>query len=82
MRFHTPPRNRGQIVEVSYAETGAGLVMRVVDRSDRSEYYKITPWTTKLQTWAMRTGPQNENPPTRRWSKKLTEGQMLRIVDE
>jgi hypothetical protein len=83
MKFYTPPENQGQIIEVSYAGAGSeGLVMQVVDRSDGSEYYRITPWTQKLAKWWDSIGPWNEEPPTKKWGKKLTKAQLRRIVDE
>lgn len=69
MGFITPPQNQGQIVDVSYAETPHGIIMRVFDRSDRTTYYKKTPWTKKLLAWSVSSGPQNEEPPTARWFK-------------
>jgi hypothetical protein len=33
----TPPRNQGQIVEVSYATDGESIFRRTLDRSDLSE---------------------------------------------
>lgn len=40
--FHTPPRNQGQIVEVSYAMIDGQVIRRTCDQSDRSTEYAIT----------------------------------------
>jgi hypothetical protein len=42
LRFLTPPRNQGQIVEVSYAALYDGRVLRkTYDQSDRSTSYDV-----------------------------------------
>lgn len=42
LRFLTPPAKQGQIVEVSYAGTGDGRVIRRThDQSDRTTHYSI-----------------------------------------
>lgn len=42
LKFHTPPANQGQIVEVSYAPTMEGeVIRRTLDRSDNSVCYAI-----------------------------------------
>lgn len=81
-KFIVPPENQGQIVEVSYAETPSGIIMRVYDRSDRSEYFRRTPWTDRLIRWSESHGPQNAEPPCRKWSKKLTMKQVEAWLDD
>jgi hypothetical protein len=81
MRFIVPPENGGQIVEVSFAEAPEGVWMRVEDRSDRSIYYKLARWTTRLRRWSDSVGPQNREPPTARWGRALSERDFLRITD-
>jgi hypothetical protein len=78
MKFHVPPENQGQIVEVSYsAEDPDVLIKRVEDRSDRSVEYYSTPWTKTLSRWAESRGPWNTPPPTvKRW-KKIAAEQVL-----
>lgn len=80
MKFITPPENQGQIVEVSYGAHEEGVVMRVTDHSDRSDYYRLAHWTEKLGRWWDSRGPQNEEPPYGRFGKKLTPTQIQRIV--
>ncbi len=43
MKFHTPPRNQGQMVEISYAsdDEGAGIFKRVFDTSDGEEMFFV-----------------------------------------
>jgi hypothetical protein len=41
MRFHTPPANQGQIVEVSYACSEGYVIRRRYDQSDRTTDYAI-----------------------------------------
>jgi hypothetical protein len=40
LNYTTPPRNQGQIVEVSYAVTRDELVSRSTDRSDGTVQYQ------------------------------------------
>jgi hypothetical protein len=45
LNFLTPPRNQGQMIEVSYAGDYQGnVVKRVHDLSDRSTRYYIAPF--------------------------------------
>lgn len=80
--FHVPPQNQGQIIETSFAPSADGLVMRVFDRSDGSEYFRLAKWTAKLERWFESVGPWNEEPPSVRWGKKLTKAQALRLLRE
>lgn len=41
-RFHTPPHNQGQIVEVSYALVGSSVIRWTFDASDRTSTYAIS----------------------------------------
>jgi len=40
--FHTPPRNQGQIVEVTYAMIDDQVIRRIHDRSDMTTRYAIS----------------------------------------
>jgi hypothetical protein len=73
MKFSVPPENQGQIVEVSYAPTPAGLVKKIHDRSDQSTSYQIARWTAKLEAWAESEGPWNSRPPKTRWRQATLE---------
>ena len=61
--FVTPARNRGGIVEVSYAAHADGVVERVYDANDRSMSYGLAAWTSELEEWFEDGGPQNSRPP-------------------
>lgn len=82
-KFHIPPEYQGQMVEVSFAEVYEGIVMRVYDRSDRSESYYITPWTQRLVNWSERVGSWNSPPPVAagRW-RKLSDSAAERMLGE
>lgn len=80
MKFITPPQHQGQIVEVAYMLSPLGVVMGVHDRSDRSTYYRIAPWTAAMERWAESSGPQNTPPPGGRWGKKLTRAQLEKML--
>lgn len=80
--FHIPLQNQGQIVEVSYAMVEEGIVMRVYDRSDKSEYFRLATWTARLEKWADSVGPQNDEPPTKQWSGKLSAARVARLLDD
>lgn len=65
LRFLTPPVNQGQIVEVSYAGTGDGRVIRRThDQSDRTTHYAIADLADSGM--AEGAGPigLNDEPPT------------------
>jgi len=78
MKFHTPPKNQGQTVEVSYAGVAAGIIMRVHDRSDRSTSYYLARWTNKLDRWWDAVGPWNAEPPTK-FGRRLSEKEVARL---
>ena len=40
MKFHVPPANQGQIVEVAYGQTDGIVYRRTTDRSDGSVSYE------------------------------------------
>jgi hypothetical protein len=39
--FHTPPRNQGQIVEISYTQIDGRVIRKVFDQSDRTTEYAV-----------------------------------------
>lgn len=41
--FHTPPRNQGQIVDVSYTQIDGLVIRQTLDRSDRSVLCSVLP---------------------------------------
>lgn len=43
MVFHVPPRNGGQIVEVSYAAHCGVVIRKTHDRGDRTTVYHVSP---------------------------------------
>jgi hypothetical protein len=55
--------NQGQIVELSYAVHKEGLIQRVYDSSDRTQYYAIAKWTKKLDDWYEENGIHDRSPP-------------------
>jgi len=69
MQFHTPPKNQGQTVEVSYMLTPGGVVRRSFDRSDRSELYSFARYSRTLERWSNSVGPWNAPPPRTRWTR-------------
>ena len=81
MMFHTPRRNQGQMVEVSYAsdDEGAGIFKRVLDRSDDKETLFFLSWEDfyDLGNDASDFAPWNDEPdvPARAW-KKVQPGQV------
>lgn len=65
MTFHTPPKNQGQIVEVSYALIDGGIVIRKThDRSNgKTEYAESAVLTSdEGDYW-------NVSPANKRWRK-------------
>lgn len=70
MKFHIPPANQGQIVEVSYGWLEGALLRKSFDASDRTETirYLADPWVeteegspeaAELESW----DPWNDCPP-------------------
>jgi len=83
MKLHTPPQNQGQTVEISYAVTPEGVVMRVFDQSDHREYYRIAKWTPALERWADSIGPWNSPPPGRtRYGRRMSRREVVTALDE
>lgn len=80
--FYTPPVYQGQFIEVSYAGVMKGLVMRVFDRSDRSQYFRLAKWTPSLEQWWDSSGPQNAPPPSVRFGKKLSQREVDSLFDD
>lgn len=79
LSFHFPPSHQGQIVEVGYALTPAGVIERTFDRSDRRTSYRIHPWTAKLRRW---DDPWNRPPAaSSRW-KRITGDEVDAIAEE
>ena len=62
--FHTPPRNQGQIVDVSYTQIDGIIIRRIHDRSDRSTAYATSPARADDEGdyW-------NGAPPNKRWKQ-------------
>jgi hypothetical protein len=44
LKWHIAPKDQGQIVEVSWAETFDGVLEKIFDKSDRSFVVRIHPW--------------------------------------
>ena len=65
MLFTVPPENAGQIVEVAYACSPAGLVRRTLDHSDRSVTYALADVTA--EPWYEHYQPRNGAPPDCEW---------------
>ena len=80
MRFYVPPENQGQIVEVAYAETPDGIVVRATDRHDGSVSFSVARWTKKLTRWWDSVGPWNAAPPGGRW-RRLKKREAARLED-
>ena len=74
--FHTPPRNQGHIVEVSYASADGMIVRRICDRSDGSSRYALSRQqpTDEGDYW-------NQAPRNRRW-RTVTEEKAQSILRE
>lgn len=81
-RFHTPPRNQGQIVEVSYGASPDFAVMRSYDRSDGDTTYFVAPWTKKLSSWWESVGPWNDVPPVTNWRRLRSTSKELNMTHE
>lgn len=81
MKFITPPKCQGQIVEVSYAAWGDQMVRRIHDQSDRTTSYHVAPIKSRdwkwYETWCGQTEPSI---PDSRW-KKVTESQVSRMEE-
>lgn len=77
MTFHVPPENQGQIVEVSYAVTPAGVIARTMDRSDGEVKYAIHKWTRALDEW---DDPWNTPPPVARGWRPISEREVDAIA--
>lgn len=63
LNYTTPPRNQGQIVEVSYAGvvdgSGSGWVVeRTHDRSDNSISYRVGDWNDDDEFMPWQSVPQ------------------------
>lgn len=70
MTYHIAPQNQGQMVEVAYATTGDGrVVRRTHDKSDRTTRYAISRMLTGDEGDYWQTEPRN-----RRWTD-ITEGE-------
>ena len=70
--FHTPPRNQGQIVEVSYALVGSTVIRRTYDQSDRSIEFARSKSLISDEGDYWQTTPAN-----RRW-RKISEAEAQR----
>lgn len=71
-KFYVPPRNQGQIVEVAYASTPDGVLMRSRDASDGTTVCRMANWTRALRRWDDNGGAMNSPPPKARWKKLRT----------
>ena len=69
MTLHTPPRNQGQIVEVSYGWVNETLYQRVHDRSDRSTHWYCATAEDEVDAY-IESGrePWNEEPAIETWT--------------
>ena len=75
--FHTPPRNQGQIVEVSYASADGYVIRRSLDQSpDGPTEYAISRCLSGDEGDYWNGGPRN-----RRW-RKISEEKALGMLAE
>ena len=74
MRFYTPPRNQGQIVEVSYGMVDGWVIRCTYDRHDRTTVYARSKahLSDEGDYW-------NREPRNVRW-KQITESEFERMV--
>jgi hypothetical protein len=74
--FHTPPRNQGQIVLVSYTQIDGIVIRKTYDQSDCSTRYHTSParYDDLGEYW-------NGAPPNRRW-KSATSQDIDRMLAE
>lgn len=77
MIYHVAPKNQGQIIEVAFAATGDGRVLRrITDRSDRTVRYAIADMHRDDAGDYWQTVPRN-----RRW-RPISAGDAAWIGDD
>ncbi len=70
MRFHVPPVNQGQIVEVSYASDDGYVFRCRYDQSDRTKVYAMSRCLTGDE------GDYWNGPPSNRRWRKISEDEI------
>jgi hypothetical protein len=73
--FHTPPRNQGQIVEVSYTMIDGQVIRKTYDQSDRSTEYAASAALAHDEGdyW-------NQEPRNKRW-RKISADDVQRMIE-
>jgi hypothetical protein len=73
--FYTPPRNQGQIVEVSYTQIDGQVIRKTYDRSDGSVVYAISKAHVDDEGdyW-------NQEPRNARW-RKISAADVQRMIE-
>jgi hypothetical protein len=52
LTFHTPPEERGQMVQYAFAQGDAETIIKVSDYSKLNEYYKVVEiFGDKFEPW-------------------------------